>query len=280
MAAPAPIRDHVTVDVSTEARQEHDFSLRRLLRQFRRPLLIGLILVVIDAVASLAGPILVQVGVNDGVSKGSELALFAAAAVYLAVTLVDFVAEIGDTFVTGRAAERIMLSLRVRIWELQRLSLDFYESEMAGRVMTRMTTDVDQFESLIEEGVLTALVSMVTFVGVGVALILINAELGLLTLTVVLPLAVATVAFRRRAARLYDAARERIAIVNSAFQEAISGVRVAEAFVHESKTVARFHALGQNYFDSRIAAQRRSPSTSRSSSSSPPWPTPSCSEPC
>ena len=114
VAALAPIRDHVTVDVSTEARQEHDFSLRRLLRQFRRPLLIGLILVVIDAVASLAGPILVQVGVNDRVSKGSELALFAAAAVYLAVTLVDFVAEIGDTFVTGRAAERIMLSLRVR----------------------------------------------------------------------------------------------------------------------------------------------------------------------
>jgi ABC-type multidrug transport system fused ATPase/permease subunit/DUF1680 family protein len=154
------------------------------------------------------------------------------------------------------------IALRVPDWatgatgHLQRLSLDFYESEMAGRVMTRMTTDVDQFESLIEEGVLTALVSMVTFVGVGVALILINAELGLLTLTVVLPLAVATVAFRRRAARLYDAARERIAIVNSAFQEAISGVRVAQAFVHESETAARFHALGQNYFDSRIAAQR------------------------
>src|SRR6202161_568474 len=117
---------------------------------------------------------------------------------------------IGETFVTGRAAQRIMLSLRIRIWaQLRRLSLGYYEREMAGRIMTRMTTDVDQFESLIENGLLSALVSIVTFVGVGVALLLINLELGLCTLSVVLPLAVATVAFRRRAAVLYDTARER-----------------------------------------------------------------------
>src|ERR1700683_3444679 len=98
-----------------------------------------------------------------------------------------------------------MLSLRIRIWaHLQRLSLDYYEREMAGRIMTRMTTDVDQFESLVENGLLSALVSIVTFVGVGCALLLINLELGLCTLSVVVPLAVATVIFRRKAARLYD----------------------------------------------------------------------------
>src|SRR6202034_3662131 len=148
----------------------------------------------------------------------SREALFVASAIFLSVTLADLVDEIGETFVTGRAAQRIMLSLRIRIWaQLQRLSLDYYESEMAGRIMTRMTTDVDQFESLIENGVLSALVSLVTFVGVGFALVIINADLGLLTLTVVVPLAVATVWFRRKAAVLYDAARERIAIVNADF---------------------------------------------------------------
>ena len=70
-----------------------------------------------------------------------------------------------------------MLSLRIRIWaQLQRLSLDYYEREMAGRIMTRMTTDVDQFESLVENGLLNALVAFVTFVGVGVALVLINVD--------------------------------------------------------------------------------------------------------
>ena len=183
--------------------------------------------------------------------------LFAASAVYLAVTLADLVDEIGETFVTGRVAQRIMLSLRIRIWaQLQRLSLDYYESEMAGRIMTRMTTDVDQFESLIENGLLLALVSFVTFVGVGVALVLFNLELGLCALSVVIPLAIATVMFRRRAAHLYDVSRDRIAIVNADFQESLSGVRESQAFVHEAATIERFHRLGRDYLDSRVAAQR------------------------
>jgi ATP-binding cassette subfamily B protein len=119
-----------------------------------------------------------------------------------------------------------------------------------------MTTDVDQFESLVENGLLSALVSFVTFVGVGVALLVVDVELGLVTLSVVVPLAFATVWFRRRAARLYDLSRERIAVVNADFQESLSGVRESQAFVHEAATIARFHALGLSYLSSRVAAQR------------------------
>jgi ATP-binding cassette subfamily B protein len=257
VAALPAIRDRAQVDLDKESRHDPAFTLRRLLNEFRRPLLLGLVLVILDAVASLAGPILVKTGIDNGVAHGSVGVLFVASAIFLLVTLVDLVDQIGETFVTGRAAERIMLSLRVRIWaQLQRLSLDYYEREMAGRIMTRMTTDVDQFESLIENGVLAALVSIVTFVGVGLALVFINLKLGLCTLTIVIPLAVATAIFRRKAARLYDIARERIAIVNADFQESISGVRVAQAYVHEDDTVARFHRLGSEYLESRVGAQR------------------------
>jgi ATP-binding cassette subfamily B protein len=257
VAALRPIRDFPTVDLDKETRHDRSFNLARLLREFRKPLLVGLVLVIVDALASLAGPILVKTGIDNGVSVGSEAVLFAASAIYLVITLADLIDEIGETFVTGRAAQRIMMSLRIRIWaQLQRLSLDYYEGEMAGRIMTRMTTDVDQFESLIENGLLSALVSIVTFVGVGVALVLINSELGLLTLTVVGPLAVATVVFRRKAARLYDLSRERIAIVNADFQESLSGVRESQAFVHESATKGRFHRFGLDYLESRVGAQR------------------------
>jgi ATP-binding cassette, subfamily B, bacterial len=257
VAALPPVRDTAEVDLASESRHDRSFSLAGLLRAFRRPLLFGLVLVIIDALASLAGPILTKIGIDDGVAKGSSAVLFLAVAVFLLVTLVDLIDQIGETFVTGRAAERIMLSLRIRIWaQLQRLSLDYYEREMAGRVMTRMTTDVDQFESLIENGLLSALVSAVTFVGVGCALVVINVELGLCTLSVVIPLAVATVFFRRKAARLYDLSRERIAIVNADFQESLSGVRVSQAFVHQTETIARFHRLGRDYLESRLAAQR------------------------
>ncbi len=252
-----PIRDRAHVDLDRESRPDKGFTLGRVLREFRGPLLLGLVLVVLDALAGLAGPVLVKTGIDDGVATGSARVLFAASAVYLVVTLADLLDEVGETFVTGRVAQRVMLSLRIRIWaQLQRLSLDYYESEMAGRIMTRMTTDVDQFESLIENGLLSALVSLVTFLGVGVALVSFDAELGLYTLTVVLPLAVATVIFRRRAARLYDLSRERIAVVNADFQESLSGVRESQAFVHERETRSRFHRLGRSYLDSRVGAQR------------------------
>ena len=252
-----PVRDVATVDLERESRRDRDFSLMRLLREFRRPLLFGLVLVVIDGLMTLAGPIMVRIGIDNGVSKESSTVLFAAAGVFLVATLVDLVDEIAETFVTGRAAQRIMLSLRIRIWaQLQRLSLDYYEREMAGRIMTRMTTDVDQFESLIENGLLSALVSIVTFVGVGVALVIINTDLGLCTLSVAVPLALATVVFRKKAARLYSMSRERIAIVNADFQESLSGVREAQAFVHEDAANAQFHRLGRRYLEARVAAQR------------------------
>jgi len=66
----------------------------------------------------------------------------------------------------------------------------------------------------------------------------------------------ASAAFRRRSARLYDLARERIAVVNADFQESLSGVREAQAFVHEEATIRRFHRLGKSYLDARIGAQR------------------------
>jgi ATP-binding cassette subfamily B protein len=251
------VRDKVSIDLDTESRPDKGFTLMRVLSQFRRPLLVGLTLVVLDALATLAGPVLVKTGIDGGVSAGSQTVLFAASAVYLVVTLADTIDEIGQTFVTGRTAQHVMLCLRVRIWaQLQRLSLNYYEREMSGRIMTRMTTDVDQFESLIQNGLLSALVSVVTFVGVGVALLLFNLELALCTMTVIVPIAAATILFRRRAARLYDLSRERVAIVNADFQESLSGVRESQAFVHEARTITRFHRLGREYLESRVGAQR------------------------
>ncbi|QMU77151.1 ABC transporter ATP-binding protein [Streptacidiphilus sp. PB12-B1b] len=252
-----PVRDTAEVDLAAESARMPGFTLARLLRDFRRPLLLGLVLVVLDALASLVGPVLVKTGIDQGVAAGSSGVLFTASALFLAVTLADLVDGIGETFVTGRTAQRVMLSLRIRIFaQLQRLSLDYYEREMAGRVLTRMTTDVDQFESLVENGLLSALVSFVTFVGVGVALVAFNVELGLYTLTIVVPLTLATLVFRRRAARLYSLARDRVAAVNADFQESLSGVRESQAFVHQELTEQRFRSLGRDYLRTRVRAQR------------------------
>ena len=252
-----PVRDVAQVDLAAESAAMPGFTLARLLRDFRRPLLLGLALVLLDALASLIGPVLVKTGIDQGVSVGSTSVLFTASALFLVVTLADLIDGIGESFVTGRTAQRVMLSLRVRIFaQLQRLSLDYYEREMAGRIMTRMTTDVDQFESLVENGLLSALVSFATFAGVGIALVAFNLELGLCTLSIVVPLAAATVVFRRRSAILYNQARDRVAAVNADFQESLSGVRESQAFVHQERTEQRFRRLGSDYLRTRVRAQR------------------------
>ncbi|MEU0173853.1 ABC transporter ATP-binding protein [Streptomyces massasporeus] len=257
VAALEPVRDIPAVDLETESRRAPSFGLGRLLSEYRRLLLLGLFLVVLDALASLVGPHLVKNGINSGVAAGSEAALFTASGMYLVVALAGMINQIGGTFVTGKAAQRIMLSLRIRIWaQLQRLSLDYYEGEMAGRIMTRMTTDVNQFDSLIKNGLLSAIVSLVTFVGVGIALFVLNPELAVAMFLVVVPLAIATVLYRRRGALLYDEARERIATVNADFQESLSGVRESQAFVHEEITKAQYRRLSHDYVVSRLSAQR------------------------
>ncbi|MDQ1130576.1 ABC transporter ATP-binding protein [Microbacterium sp. SORGH_AS_0888] len=257
VAALPPVKDEPEIDLAAESSPRPGFSLRAILREFRRPLLFAFVFVVLDAVAGLLGPAAVKAGIDQGVSTGAAGILFAASGAYLLITIADLFARIAGSFFTGRAAQRIMLSLRVRIFaQLQRLSLDYYEREMAGRIMTRMTTDIDQFDTLLANGLLGALVSFVTFVGVGVALVVIDVPLGLAVLTVVVPLAIATVFFRRRAAELYAQSRERISIVNAAFQESLSGVREAQAFTHEEETRRRFRRQGEDYLESRVAAQR------------------------
>nr|WP_277348503.1 ABC transporter ATP-binding protein [Planctomonas sp. JC2975] len=257
VAALPPVKDFPEIDLDTESRHDPDFSLGKVLREFRRPLLLALVFVVIDAVVGLLGPAVVKTGIDQGVTTGVASVLFAASGIYLVITIADMFNGMAESFVTGRAAQRIMLSLRIRVFaQLQQLSLDYYEREMAGRIMTRMTTDIDQFESLLQNGLLGALVAFVTFVGVGIALVIVDAPLGLAVLTIVIPLALATLWFRRRSSKLYDLSRERIAIVNAAFQESLSGVRESQAFTHEQATMRRFHGHGSAYLRSRVAAQR------------------------
>lgn len=257
VAALPPADDRPAVDVAAESRPDPWFRFLGFLRPYRGGLVLGLALVSLDAVATLAGPALVRLGVDRGVVHGSLGALFAVSLVYLAVTLVDWVIMYSQTRVMGRTAERLLFALRVKVFaHLQRLGLDYYEREMAGRVMTRMTTDIDALSQLLQSGLVTALVNAVSFVGVGVALAVMNPRLAALTALVLPPLVVATLWFRSQSSRAYETARERIAAVNANLQEGLSGVRVSQAFARERRNEEDFEQIARGYFTARLGAQR------------------------
>ncbi len=252
-----PVKDFAVIDLERESAPETSFTLRRFVRPWRAPLALGLVLVALDAAAGLAGPVLIRSGIDSGVRRGSLSAVWVAAGVFLAVVAADLVVEVAETFVTGRTAERLLLALRVKVFaHLQRLSLDFYEREMGGRVMTRMTTDIDAFSTLLETGLVSALVSIFTFFGVGVALVAWNPELAGAVLSTVVPLAAATLLYRHLSARAYSSARERIAVVNASLQEGISGIREVQAYGRQERNERQFHRLSDRYLDARLRAQR------------------------
>jgi ATP-binding cassette subfamily B protein len=122
--------------------------------------------------------------------------------------------------------------------------------------MTRMTTDVEALTQLLQTGLVTALVSLLTCAGVAVALVIMNVHLALVTMTIVPPLVVATVWFRRASGRAYEDAREKIGTVNADFQENLSGVRVAQAYVSEGRNSERFAELSRSYLRARLRAQQ------------------------
>ncbi len=121
--------------------------------------------------------------------------------------------------------------------------------------MTRMTTDVDAFAQLLQTGLITALVNILSFVGVLVVLSLLSAPLTLGVLVLVPPLLLATVWFGRRSAQAYAHARETISTVNAEFQESLSGVREAQAYVREDRNISSFQATAGRYLDARIRTQ-------------------------
>nr|WP_223190435.1 ABC transporter ATP-binding protein [Streptomyces sp. TRM68416] len=251
-----PATDTPDVDEARAVRPEESYGLRRLLRGFGLPLLISLGLVAVDAGTGLLLPVLIRHGIDSGVSELALGAVWAASLLALLAVAVQWAAQVGETRMTGRTGERVLYSLRLKIFaQLQRLGLDYYERELTGRIMTRMTTDVDALSTFLQTGLVTAFVSVVTFFGIMVALLVIDLQLALVVFATLPLLIVATYFFRRASVKAYELARERVSLVNADLQESVSGLRIVQAFRRERDGGRRFAERSDSYRQARIRGQ-------------------------
>ncbi|WP_346174537.1 ABC transporter ATP-binding protein [Streptomyces cuspidosporus] len=256
VAALPPATDTPDVDEERAARPEREYGLRQLLRGFGAPLAVSLLLVAIDALAGLLLPVLIRHGIDQGVQRMALGAVWAASALALVVVLAQWAAQIGETRMTGRTGERVLYALRVKIFaQLQRLGLDYYERELTGKIMTRMTTDVDALSSFLQTGLVTAVVSLLTFFGILVALLVIDVQLALVVFAALPLLVVGTVFFRRKSVKAYELARERVSVVNADLQESVAGLRIVQAFRRERAGRERFAGRSDAYRQARVRGQ-------------------------
>ncbi|MFH8360465.1 ABC transporter ATP-binding protein [Streptomyces anulatus] len=251
-----PATDTPEVDEAAAVRPEDSYGLRRLLRGFGGVLLVSLGLVAVDAGMGLLLPVLIRHGIDEGVSQLSTGAVWAASLIALVVVLVQWVAQTGEIRMTGRTGERILYALRLKIFaQLQRLGLDYYERELTGRIMTRMTTDVDALATFLQTGLVTAFVSVVTFFGIMVALLVLDIQLALVVFATLPVLIIGTFFFRRSSVKAYELARTRISAVNADLQESVSGLRIVQAFGREHDGAARFAERSDHYRQARVRGQ-------------------------
>ncbi|MCC8242839.1 ABC transporter ATP-binding protein [Saccharothrix luteola] len=245
----APLTERPDVDPARARAGDLSFGLARLLRPFTPALLGGLLLVALDAAAQIALPVLVRAGVDGHVLVASLLAA--------AVVLAGWGIGVAQIRVTGRTGEKLLYTLRVKTFaQLQRLGLDYYERELGGRVMTRMTTDVDALSNFLQTGLATAVVTALTIVGVLVAMVVVDAPLAVVVLPVLPVLLVATAVFRRASVPAYTEARERISAVNAYLQETVASLRANQAFRREGVAAAEFTRRGDEFRVARLRAQR------------------------
>ena len=207
------------------------FTLRSFLWPHRWRLAGALLLVIIETVALQAGPLLTQIGIDDGVTPGDKSVLVVVAIVYVVFIILGGLNNWVRIRYTGQMGEDLTRALRVRVFtHMQRQSLDFYTNEKAGVLMTRMTSDVEALSQLFQEGLVSFAVQGLTLVVITVILFVLDPALAAITLLIVLPITfVLSNWFRRKSDAAYGAVRDRIANVLSDLQESLAGIRVITA---------------------------------------------------
>lgn len=209
-------------------------------------------LMLVATVAGLAGPYLTGRALDDAIAPAdgpADLSLLGVYAVlFVVAAAIAALATAGQTWLVQWAGERILLDLRDDIHaHIQRLGFDTLNKERAGRLLTRLTNDIEALQQLVTDGLSSLIVNVLTVVGVAGILLYLDWRLALATLSIFPLLAVATSVFRVRSARAYRKVRERIALVTAQLAESIAGIRVVQGFGREAHDGARFAALNDDY---------------------------------
>lgn len=213
-------------------------------------------LLVVGVLADLAFPTLIRAAIDRGITAESRPTLWLIAAGATLVVVVSLLANVAMTVLSSRSGERLLYGLRVRSYaHLQRLGLAYFESTLSGRIMTRMTTDIDTLSSFLQTGLAQAIVSLGTLVGVTVMLVATDGSLTLIAFAAVPFIIVATVVFRVLSSRFYSAARQQVSLVNGEFSEQIGGIRTAQMHRAEDSGLVAFAEQAELYRKLRMRSQ-------------------------
>ena len=230
--------------------------MRRLLgylRPYKLQVAIALAAIIASSVLQLAQPWLMKVVIDRYIATGNFDGLNLIALGFLAILLTSFVLEYIQTWTLQMTGQRIMFDMRMQIYRhLQRVDLQFYDRNPVGRLMTRVTSDVDVLNDMFTAGVVSVFGDIFTLAGIMIVLVVMDWRLALIAFSVLPLIVLVTQWFRRNVRELYRVVRVRIARINAFLQEHITGMSTVQLFRREPKTFAKFDDINKAHRDANV----------------------------
>ncbi len=230
--------------------------MRRLLRYlvpYRWAAVVGVFLLLLLSLLQLAGPYLAKLAIDRYIAHGDFAGLTHISLIFGAILAAQFLLRVSQTYLVQWMGQNVMRDLRLEIFShLQRLPLSFFDRNPVGRLMTRITTDVENLNELLSSGVVAIFGDIFTLVGIVVVMLWLNWRLALITFTVLPFLTVATFLFRRFVRQAYREIRLRIARINAYLQENITGMAIVQLFNREYRNFEHFRRLNRDYLETYL----------------------------
>ncbi|HEX6576668.1 MAG TPA: ABC transporter ATP-binding protein [Gemmatimonadaceae bacterium] len=253
MSSPATLHEEDALS------KTYDPRLMRRLLQYLAPykslVIASLVLLMISGALQLVGPILTERVIDVALPRRDSAEILRITGLFALTLVAEFFLGYGEAMLTALLGQQVMRDLRMEIFShLQRLSISFFDRNPAGRLITRVTSDVETLNELFTSGVVAGLGDLFTLLAIGVAMFIMDWRLTLAALVVIPFIFGVSHWFRSRVRDSYRDIRTALARINAFLQERLTGMRIVQLFGREEMEVGRFKKLNAVHLDANVLA--------------------------
>jgi ATP-binding cassette subfamily B protein len=251
MSAPATLHEEDALSKTYDAR-----LMRRLLiyiRPYKWLVAGALVFLMGEGALQLVGPLLTQRIIDVALPNHDAAGIMRATVLFGLSLIAQFICSFGESMLTSLLGQNVMRDLRMQIFShLQRLSISFFDRNPAGRLITRVTSDVETLNELFTSGVVSGLGDLFTLIAIGVAMVLMDWRLCVAALMIIPVVFMVSHWFRKSVREAYRDIRTRLARINSFLQERLTGMRIVQLFGREEREKERFRELNEDHLQAHV----------------------------
>ncbi len=217
------------------------------LKPYRFQIFIAILVLIIASLAELSGPYITKIAIDKYITPKNASGLPGIIALFIAIMVIQFIMQYIEVYITQSVGQKTMYDIRMELFShVEHLGLSFYDKNPVGRLVTRVTSDVDALNELFTSGVVAIFGDFITLFGIIGVMLYLNWRLALITMLVIPLLFLATIIFRNKVRQSFRQVRTRIAKLNAFLQEHIAGMWVVQSFVAEKRTFGKFDFLNSD----------------------------------